>query len=130
MTDTPREPAASDPEAATLAAFRARASTVDAQTAAQLQAARREAVRRQRIAERPAPARWALPSRWTYAATAGVLVLALGLGYQATRPLPEVDGGLPVPAVGLDELALVSELELLEDLDFLAWLDTVDSGAG
>ena len=82
------------------------------------------AARREAIAEsaRP-PARVALPSPWlpVGALATTVLAVAVSVTVSDTRTLPVVDDARA--------LAAAQEVELLEDLEFLAWLDD-DAHAG
>ncbi|MEM8766865.1 MAG: hypothetical protein AAGE43_05445 [Pseudomonadota bacterium] len=97
-----------------------------------LGAMRREAVKlAEEAAEANAPAsilrRWfgALPLAAT--ATAG-LTAALALGvWLASAPGA---GPAPLPAISEAEAAVMQDLELLEELEFLAWLEEESAGAG
>ncbi|MEE4383806.1 MAG: hypothetical protein V2J02_17530 [Pseudomonadales bacterium] len=93
---------------------------VDPEQLARLGAARREAVAR---LERPRPSflAGALP-RWTLAAAAALLVAVM----IAQGPLPGPGAGASPQVVDLldgREAAAIEELELLEEMEFLAWLE-------
>jgi len=112
------DPAADRLARAAGARLRASADSLDAATRARLGRARREAVAA--LPARPGSVRWLLP-----AATAAVAVLAAVLVF---RPDP---GHVP-PAPGVEAVAdlellvpgeAAGDLEMLEDLEFFAWLD-------
>ncbi len=113
-------------EHALLAAARAAAEPVSPEVAARLAAMRREAVRLAEAGGDPAGwfARLLAPRHLAGLAAACSLVLALWIGL---RPGDDV---LPVPLLDGPEVAVVEDLELLEDLEFLAWLEEESVGAG
>ena len=58
------------------------------------------------------------------AGAALVVALAVGLTFRGSTGAPEI------PLVTEPEIAIVQDMELLEDLEFLAWLEEELQGAG
>jgi hypothetical protein len=85
--------------------------------------ARLRAIRSEAIADSSAAADW---RRWPLAAVAAaaVLMLALMINVRSPEDLPQL------PVVDAQELAVVEDLELLESLEFLAWLEEAGPNAG
>lgn len=86
--------------------------------------ARLRAIRSDAIAATQAPADgW---RRWPLAgvAAAAMLMLAVAINYRGPEELPAL------PVVDPQELALVENMELLESLEFLAWLEEGGPNAG
>ncbi len=91
-------------------------------------------IRRRAVAEmaRPAVSRWlpGWPDRgWMwgsagFVAATAVVVLAISLLVTNSADLIEI------PLSGEPDVALVQDMELLEDLEFLAWLEEEEHGAG
>ena len=96
-----------------------KARELDGQTMSQLNRARQHALDEARHAPR---ARW-LPAGLLSAAA--VLTLAIGLGLRAPGPVSESDTALEVVLLTSDE-----PMEMLEQLEFYAWLDSALSDAG
>lgn len=85
---------------------------------------RLQAMRRQAVAS--APRQWwqlSLPTAGLIG-SAAVLALAVFLSISTTDPVPML------PVVDEVELAIVQDLELLEQLEFLAWLEEGGPHAG
>jgi len=102
--------------------LRESAATLDGQTRSRLNRARQAA-----LDELPAARRPGTRYGWALAGVAAVAVLTAVLlnnrpPVEATVPLAEV----PAAAVDLDLLMAEEELEMLEDLEFFAWLETED----
>jgi hypothetical protein len=91
-----------------------------ADVSARLQEMRRQA---SVAADVPAPRR----RLWWSAALAGAGAVALAVGVSLTGTSTEVP---PLPQATDLELAASADLELLEELEFLAWLDEEDLSAG
>ncbi len=105
------------------AALRQAADDVPDEVARRLQDARRQAAL---AAEEPRARRL----RPIFAVSAGVAVaaLALAMGLNLSAPAP---ADIPLLPAGSDlEFAVSQELELLEELEFIAWLEEADRGAG
>jgi hypothetical protein len=123
MTDHANDPPGNDPAAERLARdagarLRASADNLDAATRARLNRARQQAVAA--IPARPGPGRWLLPA--AAVAVAGLVAVLV------FRPDPGVGPTAPGTAAVADlELLLpgdaAADLEMLEDLEFYAWLD-------
>ncbi len=99
---------------------------VEPEVAARLAAMRREAVQ---IADAsPGASLWLerllAPAGLAAAGAALALVLAVWL---ALRP---TDDAAVLPLLSEPEIAMVQDLDLLEDLEFLAWLEEEPDGAG
>lgn len=112
--DSDSRPAELDPEL--MEHWRRRRQQVDPAVAERLAAARQQAV-----ALLDGPERKALPRLlpWGAALTsAAALLLAI-----VFWPGPGDSGLAPLPLVDADELAAARDLELLEELEFIAWLD-------
>ncbi len=91
------------------------------------------AMRREAVALAEAGQSEPLLRRWfgglslaTTAAAGLALVLAIGVWLTV---LP-ADGPEPLPAITETEAAVMQDLELLEDLEFIAWLEEESAGAG
>jgi len=96
--------------------WRRRRQQVDPAVAERLAAARRQAVA---LLDGPQPS--ALPRLlpWGAAVTSAAALLLAIVFWPGAR-----DGSLaPLPLVDADELAAAQDLELLEELEFIAWLD-------
>ena len=121
MSDNTRnddDTAAGDFESRLARTLAAERDTLEPEVRQRLGALRREAVR---LAETEAPSqRWfgVLPMAAT-AAAGLAFVFAIGVWLSA---LP-ASGPEPLPALTETEAAVMQDLELLEELEFLAWLD-------
>ena len=95
---------------------------------ARLAASRQEAVAL--VAEREAATGgwsfggWFAPRGIAVAAAASLAAVAVWVSLSAP------DGPAPLPLLSAPEVAVVQELELLEELEFLAWLEEESQGAG
>ncbi len=97
-----------------------RADTVDADTASRLANIRRQALAQQQH-ETSFDGRW-WPALGLGSAAVVALALVLNVGpKQAVEDAPW--------ASDAETLVLIQELEVLEELEFLAWLDEAESGA-
>lgn len=142
MTDTDRHGQRSDDAAFEKAAkrvFDRSVADVDAATGSRLAAARRRALREANAgphdvrsggtqAQRP----WFTPDRWWLRRTGGLLAVTaalvvavalwVGSSVQRTEP-PAVEDFRSVALLDLEILLGEAEFDLLEDLEFYAWLD-------
>jgi len=102
-------------------ALKRRAEQLDGRTRSRLAGARRQALARGRR-------RASMPMWVTAGASAAALALAVGLWSGAPGPAP----GSAAPQIAEDMDLLLSEenLELLEDLEFYAWMDALDADLG
>ncbi len=133
MSDRNRDnedPAAKAAEARLAEALTAERDAIAPDVRERLGAMRREAVRlAEESADTPAFSLrgWLGALPMTATAAAG-LAFALAVGvWLAAAP----DAGLePLPAISEAEAAVMQDLELLEELEFLAWLEEESAGAG
>jgi len=110
----PGQPQELDP--ALIEHWRQRRRQVDPEVAHRLAAARHRAV-----ALLDEPSQPALPRLLPWgSALAGAAALALAIGLW---PGSGDEGLAPLPLVDADEMAAAQDLELLEELEFIAWLD-------
>jgi len=123
--DETRHDGGLEPEVAAL--LRAQAEQVDPEVAGRLGAMRRAAVAE--MDHRRTPARRRVP-----ALLAGLGAAAAALAVTVALLLPPAAGPGPEALLlaDADELAAVAELEVLEELEFLAWLEEeqLDAGRG
>jgi hypothetical protein len=124
MTDPRHEPTGSDPAADRLAReagarLRASADTLDAATRARLGRARRQAVAA--LPGRQGPGRWLVPATMV-AAAALVAVLVFRPEPVGMAPAPGVEAVADLELLASGEM-VAGDLEMLEDLEFFAWLD-------
>ena len=82
--------------------------------------ARLTAARRRAVASLDAPPK--APARWLPVGALATTLLAVFLGVAVQRPSP--------PLVDEQQLATVEDMDLLMDLEFVAWLDTDNVDAG
>jgi len=112
--DSDSRPAELDPEL--MEHWRRRRRQVDPAVAERLAAARRQAVALLDGPEQTAAPRF-LP--WGAALTSAAALLLAVVFWPGAN-----DGALaPLPPMDADELAAAQDLELLEELEFIAWLD-------
>lgn len=102
-------------------ALRWRAEQLDGHTRAQLARARREALAR-------AGRRAGVPLWVPAGASAAALALAVGIWSGA--PAPPSGSGVPQLTDDMDLLLSEESLELLEELEFYAWMDALDADLG
>lgn len=124
MTDQPANEKTVDDA---VSVFRNVADSTDELTRARLQSARRSAVDAM-------PARQS-PFRWQTAVPGTALAACLVVGVMTLTPLFQNAGdpqtALPVmPLIAEDDLAVVQDLELLEELAFVAYLSELDLDDG
>jgi hypothetical protein len=104
------------------ALLRESAATLDGQTRSRLNRARQAALDELPVARRPATRYgWALAGVGAVAALTAVL-----LSNRPSAPVPVPIAEVPAAAVDLDLLMAGEELEMLEDLEFFAWLEVED----
>lgn len=126
MSSERDRPAAGSGEAELVRALRERGDQVPADVAERL-------VRMRRSAVAELERREALPGRrplWPWLGGLAAAALALSVALLLSGPAaPEPDALLLADA---DELAAIAELDVLEDLEFLAWLEQeqLDAGQG
>ena len=117
-----------DQEKQLLAGLRAERERLPEAVQERLAASRREAVAM--LAESEAESRgWSLGALFAprgLAVTAAVSAAAIAVWVSfSVSDAPE-----PLPLLSAPEVALVQDLELLEELEFLAWLEEESQGAG
>ena len=101
-------------------ALKSEAQQVAQPVAGRLRDARVEAVRQ---IDQPAP----ISINWLrggLVATAAMMILVVMVTTRSPEPIPRL------PLVGEQEAALVTDMELLEQLEFLAWLEEESPNAG
>jgi hypothetical protein len=99
------------------------ATSLDGQTRSQLNRARQAALDELPAAPRPGSSGYG----WAIAGVAAVAVLtAVLLSNRPTVRSPVPLAEVPTAAVDLDLLMAEEELEMLEDLEFFAWLESED----
>jgi hypothetical protein len=104
------------------ALLRESAATLDGQTRSRLNRARQAA-----LDELPAARRPAIWYGWALAGVAAVAALtAVLLNNRPPAPAPVPIAEVPAAALDLDLLMAGEELEMLEDLEFFAWLEVED----
>jgi hypothetical protein len=64
-----------------------------------------------------------VPARWVPVGALATTLLTVGIGVALQRPLP-------LPVYDEQQLATVEDMDLLMDLEFVAWLDTDNVDAG
>ena len=71
-------------------------------------------------------ATWLQPGQWMAAgvAFAAAVMLVVGISLTGNGRIPEI------PLTTASELAVAEDLDLLEQLEFIAWLEEEDRGAG
>lgn len=94
-------------------------------------ASRLAGARADALAQRSSGWRW-LPVGYGALATAAVLLVAVTMNREdsADAPAPEVAGAPEALPADLEDLDLAMDLDVVEELEFVAWLALEDTGAG
>ena len=99
---------------------------VSPEVAQGLARARQAALDEARAQEDRRSAAWLPPGQWMAAAVAvtAAVTLVVGISFTSNERVPEI------PLTSVSELAVAEDLDLLEQLEFIAWLEEEERGAG